>query len=638
VETTTPLDGVSQPLNGLYPTIQLYNASNTLLTSGAPLPDGRAQFLQYSGLAASGTYYLKVSPAGTTGEYFLGMVVNPPLVITTPGLSSWVVGTSFSQTVHVFGGAGTLTFATTSGTLPTGLTLSSSGVLSGTPTATGIYTFTVTVTDATGQSRSRGYAVDIYAAPPSSTLQVVAGSFTATPSGFSVQFNGPFVVSALTPVLYGNGYGASAPKASVLLTPGTIAKGMAVLGTGSNAGKVVSVTITSGGSLYNNPAYDPNTYVIFAGGGGSGATGTVNVNSSGVVTGVTIANQGSGYTSAPTVFFGVPDPVEGSLILDPVNDTLTFVETDTASDVNNGTPVLPDGTYTAVIRSNAATDGLKAAWNNTYLDGLGTGSAGSGDFTGTFTVNAAAAHDDLVWVPATAEGPGQPLNAPGGNTANSGYPLYLKHLSTNGNVTNVQVTFNYNPALLTIAGATNNSALTGSSFVLVSNDAVNGVAVFRYTDSGANTSHLTGDKVPLGYIVATVPSGSAATPMYYGSTEILHLSSVSINSGAVPVATADAVHLMAYVGDADNALHALAYIGAGWLNGVYDPNSAQLIVNTMLNDNTGFAAYALVDPVIVADTDGVGYIPSDAPLQVENILAGFANLLGTIPTATWIVF
>ena len=38
----------------------------------------------------------------------------------------------------------------------------------------------------------------------------------------------------------------------------------------------------------------------FSGGGGSGATGTINV-SSGVITSVSITSQGIGYTSAPTV-------------------------------------------------------------------------------------------------------------------------------------------------------------------------------------------------------------------------------------------------------------------------------------------------------------------------------------------------
>lgn len=42
-----------------------------------------------------------------------------------------------------------VTYAVTAGALPTGLTLSSAGVLSGTPTAAGPYTFTVTATDST---------------------------------------------------------------------------------------------------------------------------------------------------------------------------------------------------------------------------------------------------------------------------------------------------------------------------------------------------------------------------------------------------------------------------------------------------------------------------------------------------------
>lgn len=60
-----------------------------------------------------------------------------------------------------------------------------------------------------------------------------------------------------------------------------------------------SVTITSGGSGYTNGAT-----VTFTGGGATvQATGTVQVNASGVVTGITITNSGQnyGYTSQPTI-------------------------------------------------------------------------------------------------------------------------------------------------------------------------------------------------------------------------------------------------------------------------------------------------------------------------------------------------
>jgi hypothetical protein len=75
------------------------------------------------------------------------------------------------------------------------------------------------------------------------------------------------------------------------------------------------------------------------------------------------------------------------------------------------------------------------------------------------------------------------------------------------------------------------------------------------------------------------------------------------------------LHLVAYVGDADG-------------NGSYTSNDAILITRVAVQTDAGFAAYPLVDPVIVADTDGVGFIPADAPLQVNEAGVGFptANL------------
>ena len=65
-----------------------------------------------------------------------------------------------------------------------------------------------------------------------------------------------------------------------------------------------------------------------------------------------------------------------------------------------------------------------------------TGTAGSGNYANTFVV-AAAAGQDVLWVPATADGPGQALVAPGKNQVGGGYPVYLDDLT--GTVTGVQV-------------------------------------------------------------------------------------------------------------------------------------------------------------------------------------------------------
>ena len=349
------------------------------------------------------------------------------------------------------------------------------------------------------------------ATPP---LQVLPGSFAGTPSGFSLQFNEPILVNAATPVLFGKGYGATAPVPSVALT---------------------QVTDGSG-----NP---------------------------------------------------VNNPVEGSLIINPATNTITFLATDTAYEVNNGSPLLPDGTYRVDLRSSAARNGFESQ-NGSFLDGLGIGKAGSGDFTAAFTVSAGAAKVDVLWVPPTAEGPGQALNAPGNNRTGGGYPIYLN--DSTGTVTNVQFTFNYDPTLLTVTG------VSGAGFTLVGSSTP-GHAVLQYSGPALPV----GSQTPIGFINATVPSGTTVDPMPYKAQDLLHLSNVALNGGAIPVATSDALHLVAYVGDADG-------------NGTYSSNDAMLVTRALLQTDSGFAAYPRVDPVIVADTDGCGFIPADAALQVNE--------------------
>lgn len=78
----------------------------------------------------------------------LGITINGTLTITTTGLPNGVNGSSYSATVNASGGLQPYGWSITSGSLPTGLNLnSSSGQISGTPTANGTFSFTVTVTD-----------------------------------------------------------------------------------------------------------------------------------------------------------------------------------------------------------------------------------------------------------------------------------------------------------------------------------------------------------------------------------------------------------------------------------------------------------------------------------------------------------
>jgi len=233
--------------------------------------------------------------------------------------------------------------------------------------------------------------------------------------------------------------------------------------------------------------------------------------------------------------------------------------------------------------------------------------------TATFTINAAASGDEVLWIPATADGPGQALNAPGNNQVGGGYPISLN--DTTGAVTNVQVTLNYNPALLIVTG------VTGAHFTLLGSSTL-GHAVLQYSGPAL----AAGSQMPIGFVTATVPAGTAENPTPYRAKDLLHLSGVSLNGGAIAVATGDGLRLVAYVGDGDG-------------NGAYSSNDAVLVTRVSLQADAGFAAYPLVDPVIVADTDGAGFIPADAALQANEAGIGLpAANLASPPIPSGVVF
>ena len=68
-------------------------------------------------------------------------------LITTSSLPNGATGTTYSQTLAASAGVTAYTWSVSSGSLPTGLSLSSSGVISGNPSAAGTFDFTVTLTD-----------------------------------------------------------------------------------------------------------------------------------------------------------------------------------------------------------------------------------------------------------------------------------------------------------------------------------------------------------------------------------------------------------------------------------------------------------------------------------------------------------
>ncbi|WP_278536250.1 IPTL-CTERM sorting domain-containing protein [Delftia acidovorans] len=139
--------------------------SATQITATAPA--GSAGTVDVRVTTTGGT-----SATGAAGQFtYVAITVTPATLAGTPK-----VGVSFNETLTASGGATPYTFAMASGsTLPTGLSLSPAGVISGTPTAAGAFSFTVQATDNSSISGQRTYSGSVTAAtvvltPAASTL------------------------------------------------------------------------------------------------------------------------------------------------------------------------------------------------------------------------------------------------------------------------------------------------------------------------------------------------------------------------------------------------------------------------------------------------------------------------------------
>jgi hypothetical protein len=103
---------------------------------------------------------------GVGGLYndFYVEISSPPLAVATSAtLPGGTVGTAYSTTLTASGGNAPFSWKVSSGSLPAGLTLSSAGVVSGTPTTAGTSTFTAKVTDSSkpAQTATRSFSLTI---------------------------------------------------------------------------------------------------------------------------------------------------------------------------------------------------------------------------------------------------------------------------------------------------------------------------------------------------------------------------------------------------------------------------------------------------------------------------------------------
>jgi hypothetical protein len=116
------------------------------------------------------TFQVTDNVAATANSVSITLNIDAALTITTATLPLAGVSSPYGATLSSTGGVGALVWDLTSGTLPAGMTLSPTGVLGGTLTATAVTSsFQVRVTDSVGRSDTQSYTITVGPAiiPPS---------------------------------------------------------------------------------------------------------------------------------------------------------------------------------------------------------------------------------------------------------------------------------------------------------------------------------------------------------------------------------------------------------------------------------------------------------------------------------------
>jgi hypothetical protein len=299
-----------------------------------------------------------------------------------------------------------------------------------------------------------------------------------------------------------------------------------------------------------------------------------------------------------------------------------------------------DGTFT--VASVLSTTSF------TYVDALysNLGKSGGGTVTGygltesgyTVTVWTTVANELTVNEPVTISGAGVAgyngtftvASLPGGSTGTTftytdanaglgnsgsgtaalarGIPISLSGPTTG--VTSGQFTLTYSSSDLTISGAVADPVLAASYGAALSLDASStpGSAIIDFSTTtplpGASSTPIL-----LGGITATVPSTA-----YYNAKDLLHFSSVSLNtaSGSVAAIGTDALHLVTFAGNAS---------GSGAITSADVLDMARVVAGA----DAGFAAYPLVDPDVIGDLLGDGAVDGPDGALLGRYVNGVAT-------------
>jgi hypothetical protein len=216
--------------------------------------------------SAAGTYTatVTVSDGSLAVSKTVSVTVNTANApsITTASLPVGDVGTAYKQTtLAATGGTAPYTWSISAGTLPAGLSLSTAGVISGTPTTAGTASFTVKCTDSVSASSTKALSITINAAPSITTTSLAADDV-------NVAYSTTFAVSGGTSPFTWSVSAGTLPAGLTLSAAGVLSGTPTAAGTASFTIKVtdaVGAAPTKAFSLTINAAPSITTASLPAG-------------------------------------------------------------------------------------------------------------------------------------------------------------------------------------------------------------------------------------------------------------------------------------------------------------------------------------------------------------------------------------
>jgi large repetitive protein len=242
----------------------------------------------------SGGFSVTVTDSvGASATGACSITIHSPVIFVTPSVANWTVNQpGYNQTFIAGAGTGSLTF-TAAGSLPPGLTFSTTGVLAGTPTKAGNFGFVVTATDTTGSTASRSFGVVIN--QPITVTTSVLANWTVNVLHYSQT------------IAASGGTGAKAFAATGTLPPGL------TLSTGSNTATLSGTPSAAGSFTFTVTASDTT--------GASGSeTYTVTINPTVTITTSSLPNWTigiGGYLTTIMAFGWYRRPEVFDLVWDP---------------------------------------------------------------------------------------------------------------------------------------------------------------------------------------------------------------------------------------------------------------------------------------------------------------------------------